>query len=412
MVRVINIDWLEVYCMADESNGLKDASFFEREGWRVLRRDYGTRVYNEMFTLCETSGKSFLEIRRDPCSKNDGSGGILPSNGCHIRLTNYACYGENPIQRLREFLAKYHFTLISIYRLDICMDFEHFDTGDDPQRFIRRYIDGRYSKMNQANVSVYGKDTWEQRVWNSLSWGAKKSMIGTKLYCKTLELAESKDKPYIRWAWFKGDLVDDPIRMIKRAKDGTTYKPVIWRLEFSIRATAKHWFVIDRCDTKRASKLYRPHTLSMYDTREKLMVCFQALCSHYFRFKYYEDGVRKDRCRDKDLFRFTYQDEQIKIGGQVSEKVPVTFKDRLLRLLDTFASTTFDAELKKAAGTLIKALRDTATRNYMGDTFTEEEILLMQRLVAGRFGDMGTAELEEERQVIKSLIQDTQGQIF
>jgi len=150
----------------------------------------------------------------------------------------------------------------------------------------------------------------------------------------------------------------------------------------------------------------------MYDTREKLMVCFQALCSHYFRFKYYEDGVRKDRCKDKELFRFTYQDEQIKIGGQVSEKVPVTFKDRLLRLLDMFASTTFDAELKKAAGTLIKALRDTATRNYMGDTFTEEEILLMQRLVAGRFGDMGTADLEEERQVLKSLIQDTQGQIF
>lgn len=102
--------------------------------------------------------------------ENDDSGGILPVNGCHIRLTNYSCYSENPIQRLREFLVKYHFTLVSIYRLDICMDFEHFDTGDDPQRFIKRYIDGRYSKMNQANVSVYGKDTWEQRVWNSLSW--------------------------------------------------------------------------------------------------------------------------------------------------------------------------------------------------------------------------------------------------
>lgn len=48
----------------------------------------------------------------------------------------------------------------------------------------------------------------------------------------------------------------------------------------------------------------------------------------------------------------------------------------------------------------------------MGDTFTEEEILLMQRLVAGHFGDMGTADLEEERQVLKSLIQDTKGQIF
>lgn len=412
MNRVLNIDWLEVFCLEPLDDTTRDASFYENDGWRVLRRDYGTRVYREMFTLCDVRGYSFLEVRRNPFSADDGSGGILAPNACHIRLTNYACYTENPIGRLREFLDRYHFTLVRIYRIDICLDFEKFDFGDDPGKFIRRYMEGRYSKMNQSNINAHGSDTWERRVWNSLSWGARKSMVGAKLYDKTKELAEAKDKPYIRWAWFRGGLVDDPNTLEKCAKDGTTYKPSIYRLEFSITAAAKGWFVIDRCDTRKATKIFRPHTLSMYDNRTKLLECFAALVNHYFRFKIYEPGTRKDRCKDKRIFEFSYNDTLMTIGRQVSEKVPKTFRNRLLALLRQYEGQTFDTELKTASRALIRSLESQQEATLFGEGFTREEILTMQRLIAERVNRPENDHEKPGKTEIEQLIMSTEGLIF
>lgn len=410
--RIVNIDWLEVYCLADEYYGLKDAEFYEHEGWTVLRRDYGTRVYKQMFTLCTRDGKSFIEIRRDPSSLKGEHGGVMPPDSCHIRLTNYACYVGNPVQRLREFLAKYNYIVVSIYRLDICLDFEKFDSGDLPDKFVRRFMEGKYSKMNQANISAFGKDFWERRAWNSLSWGARKSMVGTKMYCKSLELQEAKDKPYIRYVWFKGGLVDDPQTLTKRDENGNIYKPEIWRVEFSINSSAKKWFVIDRCDTKRKAQLYQPHTLSMYDTPQKLLVTFNALAQHYFRFKYYEDGKRKDRCKDKELFHFTYNDKFLTIKTNVSESKTKTFEDRLLMLLEQFDLTTTQPELIKACSVLKNALKRKSLQTFAGCSFTQEEILAMQLLVSTRLGSTENLYKDIDMREAVDIIKATQGEIF
>ena len=57
----------------------------------------------------------------------------------------------------------------------------------DPQNLIKDYMAGELAKVNQCKLSAHGKDSFDDRVWNSLSWGAEKSMISTKLYNKTLE---------------------------------------------------------------------------------------------------------------------------------------------------------------------------------------------------------------------------------
>ena len=49
---------------------------------------------------------------------------------------------------------------------------------------------GELAKVNQCKLSAHGKDSFDDRIWNSLSWGAEKSMISTKLYNKTLEMKE------------------------------------------------------------------------------------------------------------------------------------------------------------------------------------------------------------------------------
>ena len=117
---------------------------------------------------------------------------------------------------------------------------------------------GRYSKINQANISAHGLDQWDGREWNSISWGAKKSMVTTRFYNKTMELKQVHDKPYIRQAWYLCGLVDDWNTLEKKRRDGTTYKPQIWRVEFAIKSSTKKWFVVEdyNGDRKRIKSLH------------------------------------------------------------------------------------------------------------------------------------------------------------
>lgn len=65
MERCVNLDWLEVHAY-EPSNDPHDANYFRRAGLDVSERGYGTRVYREMFTVCDPVGNPFVEVRRNP----------------------------------------------------------------------------------------------------------------------------------------------------------------------------------------------------------------------------------------------------------------------------------------------------------------------------------------------------------
>lgn len=292
--RCINLDWFEVFCNEIETQP-KDAKFFASQGWEVKEREYGTPQYKEMFTLYD-NGYPFIEIRRNPYSLKK-MGGIFEPTACHLRLSNFACYAISPIDDLRKFILAYEYKLKAISRVDICLDFDNFDKGDDPQRIIQRYMRNELSKINQCNVSAHGRDQWDGRNWNSLAWGAKKSMISTKIYNKQMELNQTHDKPYIRKQWVDAGLISN----IKDKEKN------IWRVEFSIKTEAKKWVIIKDESRVKPKEIAMPSTLSTYDNREKLMCLFYSLSTHYFHFKHVEKDEngnlkRKDRCKDKVLF--------------------------------------------------------------------------------------------------------------
>lgn len=318
MNRCVNIDWLEVFC-SESVACPRDAQYFVAQGYEVKVRDYGTPQYQEMFTIYQY-GFPYIEVRRKPYSLK-ANGGIFEPNDCHIRLANRTCYLPFPIDELRKFLLCHDYFYKSLSRIDICMDFNVFDLGDKPENVISAYMRGKLSKLNQSRVSAvgkeadifpklkpkadltanaekqlsqeptiwaHGKDNFFGRVWNSLKWGSPKSMVSTKLYNKSLELDETHDKKYIRDAWRAAGLDEDK---------------GIWRVEFSINSDMKHLL---RHDTGELDK----HDLSCYDTPLKLLFRFHSLANRYFHFKYFElkaDGKpqRKDRCKDKVLFRIS-----------------------------------------------------------------------------------------------------------
>ena len=239
--RCINLDWLEVHTYEPLLQP-HDANYFRSCGYVVHEREYGTRVYREMFVLDGSDGLPLLEVRRNPASS--GLKGIHSPNECHIRLVNRACYFDNAADFLDRFLITHEYYDVRISRVDICLDFATFDFGDDPAAFVRRYFHRKYSKINQGRIHAHGSDTWTGQDWNSLSWGSKTSCVSTKLYNKTLELYDPKfnvfAKPYIRVAWQKCGIVDDWEHV---TKNGELVN--VWRVEFSLTSAVKKWVKID-----------------------------------------------------------------------------------------------------------------------------------------------------------------------
>lgn len=381
--RCVNIDWLELYVLEPVKTFPLNAEYFERKGYIVRARDYGTRNWREMFTIFSPNGEPFLEVRRNPVSNTAKTGGIFPPNAAHVRLTNNTCYLTGCVDRLRSFLAVHNYEFRKIFRIDICLDFERFDLNDDPQKFLMRYIEGKYSKVNQTNLSAHGTDTWTRREFNSISWGKPSSMVGTKLYCKTLELEQVHDKPYIKLAWFNCGLIDHPVTAVKYNEDGTTRKPLIWRVEFSIKSSANKWFVI-KSSTRKKTDIYMPHALSMYDTPAKLLTIFSSLAQHYFRFKIYEEGVRKDRCKDKVLFKFSPSDTFFRVDRLASHTANTKPEQRLEALLRNFYTTHPVPEVYKAVNVLIDFLQKDMLTKYTHPAMDGLESLALQLLIKYR----------------------------
>lgn len=377
-IRCINLDWLEVYALEPISE-THNADYFRSQQFAVLERDYGTRIYSEMFTIVGADDYPFVEVRRNP--KNNS---ILPINATHLRFVNRRCYEYDAGTIMAEFLKRYGYTFVSISRVDICLDFEKFDSGDDPQKFVKRYVGHKYAKINQSQASAHFDDCWERRDFNSFSWGSRNSDINTKLYNKTMELYDEKAgafrKPYILQAWFESQLVDDPIRCIKKRDDGREYRPQIWRLEFSIKSNVKGWFAYRIGGEGKEIRSVR-NTLETYANRPLLLPIFDLLQQHYFHFKKFEHGKSKYQCRDKNLFDFSTDEVFYRVEHLASQKKPDALVLRLTKYLQEYLQLHPNPDLHKAAAIILEKLQREEASRLNFDSYSRLEYEAMQRAI-------------------------------
>ena len=371
MLQCINLDWLEIFCNEDPAYPLTP-EYFQRQGWNVKRRAYGTRQYNQMFTLC-WGEFGVYEIRRDPLSKKS-QGGIFADTACHIRLCNRQLYCPKPINQLVNLLQFNHIHFKSISRFDLCKDFYKFDTKhENPKDFISAYMKGLYSKIHQSRLSAYGleknapdnvptwdvaahgEDSWDCRSWNSLKWGSPTSLVSTKLYNKSMELRrEGHDKPYIRDQWRACGF-----------PEGTD----VWRVEFSIHAGKRH-------QIERSSGRYQEIRLEQLSTPELLQMQFYSFYAEYFHFKvkeYTRNGTpkRKDLC--SSVVFFENQQEAIFEPTTITKKHDTTRTDRLLikRLREIInESEDYQINVKESCAKIIEYI----SYNSRNHGITPEEI--------------------------------------
>lgn len=302
--RLVGIDWLEMFVNEDVGQDYS-ADGFRSRGYCVREREYGTKTMAEMFTILDNAGHPFIEVRRAPRGLDSGAAQCVYQLGdAYIKLANMYCYDANPVRLMLDFLEREKYYIKKIYRIDLYTDFEIFDSGDRPDKVVRRIVNHTYSKINQSHRRVSGADTWTECFDNWISWGKQGSMVSTKIYDKTKELKETgMHKPYIVETWRRAGYVDDVVNL---TREGQTVQ--MWRLEFSIKGNAKGWIYIDKNDSEDGGRHSLPHNLNLYSTRQGVLNAIANLVPYYFRFKIYEEGKRKSLCKDKTLFIFD-QDE-------------------------------------------------------------------------------------------------------
>ena len=392
--RCLHIDWLEVYVLEPLDRYPMNAEYFRQKGYVVNEREYGTRVYNEMFELMNENGDPMIEVRRNPASGDSSFSGLVPQS-CHLRLPNWMLYQGNPVTFLMEFMLKNDYIFKRIFRIDLALDFEYFDSGDRPAAFVRRYLEGKFRKINQCNLTAHGEDTWNNCNWNSLSWGSRTSMVSTKLYNKTKELTEGKSqKPYIRTCWMMAGMVDNPLSMTRRKDDGSMEQVEIWRLEFSLKSACDGWIVYEMEKGKKTVKQHVPHRLTLFDTDDKLWQRFQDLAYHYFRFKHKEfldnnAGVsaialsqvhsdkdrplrRKDRCRDKKLFFFDAGHQFTKLTNAPTDSKARRDDDTLERRLRMYQMEHPNPDIRKACQVILDHIDLNKLVNYSPKHYLRE----------------------------------------
>lgn len=231
-------------------------------------------------------------------------------------------------------------------------------------------------------------------------------MVSTKMYNKSLELEQSHDKPYIRYAWYLCGLISNPIDGTLKQADGSIVKPDIWRVEFSIKSSAKKWYVMENNNLHKKTNEYVPHTLDCYDNRGRLLTAFANLARCYFHFKVYQPDVRKDRCQDKVLFEFSPSDSFYRIAGNVNSRPATPFNLRLVRYLSTYRETTPNEHTKKIATELINIVKSEQVSQFAGNGLDEETILTLQRLISERVGSLNDADRQQTTKEIKTLVHD------
>lgn len=346
--RCINIDWLQLFGRLINEESI--IAIVEKCGYIVKDNDRGTRHFAKWLTIYLTDNPSpFLQICYAPMSvKGPGSKGIFEPGSATIQLCNKFCYIDNPVELLYSVCMQIGFVYKSISRIDICYDFLLFDNGLSPQSLLRGFYNCKYLKVKQLKTrgvaTQYGVMEHDYA-----AWGAERSKVGIKLYNKSKELNQVHDKPYIRDVW---------------ALNGLGNKKNVWRLEFSIKSDGRDYI---HTDTGELIKV----NLKEVSTKEGILLLFQVLCNHYFRFKEAGTATRKTNCKDIPLIVVPEEAKTIKpIKITLSKDV-----DRKRKMLiNTMYEELSDHDLSSEDRILIeKAMFLFSTRyRYLPNLLTEK----------------------------------------
>ena len=272
----INVDWLQVYCHDDNLGFLHDI-YYGVSAYEFNLLPHGTRHFKELWEVIDEDGEKYAIIQRVPHSS------IISADGAIIQLCNRELYRPYYASNFIVFLSSHHFRYKSISRLDICFDSNYLYKKLKHSKLIKDLMTGVVLKNNQSKVAWNFNaiaNVGKPMECNSCSFGSKSSSVSTKMYNKTLEMKEQKQKPYIIESW---------------GYNGLNLDMDVWRIEISIKSDASTTIRTDSGEIFRLD----PDSLRMQELTENI---FFSYAEKYFSFKRNNGTKNKTRMPDLPIF--------------------------------------------------------------------------------------------------------------
>jgi hypothetical protein len=203
----ISIDWLQIYFHKPSGFEFSDQN---PDGYNYAKKDYGTKIFKDVYTVVEPTGEILGTITSTPYSS------ALPQNMCLLKLENRVLYQSDYMRRVFEFSSRENFFYKGITRIDICYDCNEYANGLNPYHLISRYLNQEYLKVGLNKVALDARFTYKfgekdqvlpkestitAPVIEGLRWGSRKHDVNVAIYNKSQEMVDVEMKHYIMDYW-------------------------------------------------------------------------------------------------------------------------------------------------------------------------------------------------------------------
>lgn len=285
----ISVDWLQTFCLGEPlENGT-----YEHEGavFTVTRENYETPQFTRVLTV-QYQRIHFATIQQQPRTS------VINRRATLVKLENRFLYSQGYIDLLYKLQAALNLIYKGITRLDLAYDCNHLRDGRNVERFIKQFITaeagtvGHIVRKGSARFSLHGtrKQTSAAK-FNSIRFGSPRNKIQAYCYDKTLELAEVKDKPWIRKMWEENGLryfvdrdrlsgmsKEEYARRLENEGFSDYVGDRVWRFEISISSQGQDILNMSTGELFRLSPKYLEH----YENIRKL---FYIYAEKVFNFR-------------------------------------------------------------------------------------------------------------------------------
>lgn len=221
----ISVDWLQVCCYSNNLAFLLNNDYYNKVDslpyWLELQ-PLETRSFARFIRVHTKVGNDWrycADILAVPRST------MLNSNIVLVKIHNRFLYSQNYIKLLYNICDTFKLSIKGLTRLDLCYDCNSFHGGLKPHKFIKEFVTAEFDspryiyKVGAKQFRVYGgKSVSSATKFSGIEFGSGKSSKRCYIYDKTRELAEVKDKPWIRQYWLQNGLISDSKTHVYRAE--------------------------------------------------------------------------------------------------------------------------------------------------------------------------------------------------
>ena len=267
MKSTLSIDWLSFHGTF--------ANIPPTGDYTIKQSEYGTKIFAEIYYYY-FQGKQVATVTTKPRST------ALHSDLSIIKFENWCLYIPNLFDFVNYVLNMIGFEVKGFSRLDLALDFNHFENGIDGHTLISQFVKDEYLHNGRGKFAISGVQKFSS-VFEYLRLGSQSSPVRAYLYNKSTEMAEVKQKNYITDMW---------------RKEGLDLLKDVWRLEFSLTSGAFDWV-----DSETGEFVIQKGV--DYTKLSFLQPLFQACVNKYFDFRKNDKTQNKSRMQKVNLINLT-----------------------------------------------------------------------------------------------------------